>query len=436
MLWFELTVILALTVCNGVFASAEIAMLSVRKTRLQELADAGSSAARAALQLRRTPETLLATIQIGITVIGASTAVFGGAQLEDPLEAFFVRLGMGTAAGGMAIACVVVLVSYLSLVIGELVPKSLALRSPERVALAVARPLVGLAAVSRPLVWLLTISSNVVLRPFRDRTTFSESRLSPDELQQLLEESAVAGALHPAVGEIASRAIDLARLKAVALMVPVASIATLRADATEDEVLQVLRRSPHARYPVHGAQPRDVIGYVIARDVYDAIVRKRLALRKLVRPILRFPLMTPAIEVLRALQSEKHQLALLTDDSGELAGLITIEDVAEDVLGDILEEHEVPRVLVWRDDDGAAVIALGEAPVHEVVRALDEDLPYDAPATTLAGLLAHLGIAVTEVGQRFTLAPHIEAEVVEVGHASETMKLRLRGRGDEHADLR
>jgi putative hemolysin len=307
----ELGVIVALTLVNGLFTGAEIAMLSVRKTRLESLANQGSTSARAALRLRRAPEALLATIQIGITVIGASTAVFGGARLEEPLAAFFERLGMGSAAGTLAFGLVIIVVSYLSLVLGELVPKSLALRSPERFALAVAPPLVGLSALSRPLVWLLTASSNVVLRPFRDKTTFSESRLAPDELQQLVEESAAAGALHPGAGELASRAIDLARLKVNALMTPRTRIVALDATATADEVLETLRRTPHARYPVFEGDLEKVAGYVLAREIYEAMVSGTFAPPGKLRTVAFFPETTPAIEVLRILQSSKQQLVFI-----------------------------------------------------------------------------------------------------------------------------
>ena len=428
--WSELATVLVLTLFNGVFTGAEIAMLSVRKTRLQELAGEGSGAARAALRLRRAPEALLATIQIGITVIGASTAAFGGARLEAPIAQILSGMGLGSASEGVAFALVIVLVSYLSLVIGELVPKSLALRTPERVALLVARPLVGLSALSRPVVWLLTASSNVILRPFRDRTTFLEGRLSPAELQQLVEESAVAGALHAGAGEIASRAIDLAWLKANALMVPRTEITSIDVDAAEEDVVAVLRAVPHARYPVHESTVEQVIGYVIAREVYGAIVAKRLDLRQLLRPMAFFPENAPAVDVLRSLQASNQQLGLLVDEQGGLVGLITIEDVAEDLLGEILEEDEVPRLRVWQDEAGDAIVAYGDAPLHEVARLVDVDLSGGTSATTIAGLLTERVGRVPGVGDRTMLTPHVEAEVLEA-NPRRVEKVRLRVRREE-----
>lgn len=431
--WLEIGVIVLLTVFNGVFTGAEIAMLSVRKTRLRELADEGHPSARAALRLRKTPEALLATVQIGITVIGATTAVFGGARLEEPLTALLARLGLGSAAGWLAMVIVIGMVSYLSLVLGELVPKSLALRSPERFALWVARPLAGLAAIGRPLVWVLTASSNVILRPFHDRTTFTESRLSPDELQQLVEESAESGALHDSAGEIASRAIDLSRLRVNALMIPRERIVSLEVGASQEEVLRVLRGRPHARYPVHEGSVEKVCGYVLARDVYDGIVSGRLALRELVRPIPFFPTTTPAIDVLRALQASKRQLCLLVDERGGIEGLVTIEDIAEDLFGEILEEHETHRPLAWLEEERESHVALGDAPVHEVSRLIGEDLIDSATATTMAGLLAEKAGRVPEVGERMMVGPRVEAEVLEATER-QVGRMRLQVQGDEDGD--
>src|SRR5262245_47803006 len=175
---------------NAVFAAAEIAILAVRKTRLQELADEGRRAAQAALRLRENPEQFLATIQVGITVLGATAGAIGGATLAEPLTSWFSSLGFGGYAYQFSLTLIIALLSILSIVIGELVPKSLALRGSERLSLILARPLLALSKLARPVVWFLTAASNLLLRPFKDRTTFTEARLSPDELRQLVDEAA------------------------------------------------------------------------------------------------------------------------------------------------------------------------------------------------------------------------------------------------------
>lgn len=367
----ELAIIVALTLINGIFSGAEIAMLSVRKSRLRELADKGSRAAGAALRLRRQPERLLATVQIGVTVIGASTAVFGGARLEAPLQAWLIQMGLPESASStLAFVVVIGLISYLSLVLGELVPKSLALAIPERFALTVAPGLRWVALLAKPLVWLLTASSNLLLRPFKDKTSFGEARLSPQELQQLLEDSATAGALNQAAAEIAVRSLDLAHVQVQALMVPRAQMLSIELDASATHLRGLLKASPHARYPVSSGPDR-FIGYVLAREVAERLFDGTVELAALVRPLPSFPGSMLAVEVLRALQREQQQLGLVLHADGSVAGLITIEDIAEDLIGEILEEHELKRPEVWTTPDGWTH-ALGDAAIHAVNRELTE----------------------------------------------------------------
>src|ERR1041384_6367000 len=177
-------IVFGLLVANGLFAGAEIAVLSVRGTRLKEVIRRRDRRAYAVRALRDKPERFLATVQIAMTTVGPAAAAIGGAQLEHQLEPWFRSIGLGA---GTSLAAVIVLVTFLELVIGELVPKSLALRYSDRYSFIVARPLVALSQLMRPLVWFLTMVSNVFLRLFGDRTTFTEARLSRDELQQLVE---------------------------------------------------------------------------------------------------------------------------------------------------------------------------------------------------------------------------------------------------------
>jgi putative hemolysin len=176
----EIVIIVVLVLVNAVFSGAEIAVVALRKNRIEELAAQGRGSARAVLALRAQPETFLATVQVGITVVGATAAAFGGSSLAERLEPLFAGKGwLAEHAEGVSLAIVVSAVSFLSIVVGELVPKSLALRGAERYALLVSRPLLALSVITKPLVWLLSSSANVLLRPFGDSTTFTEARHSP-----------------------------------------------------------------------------------------------------------------------------------------------------------------------------------------------------------------------------------------------------------------
>lgn len=409
----EVLVIVALSLLNGFFSAAEIALLSVRRTRLEELANEGHRGARAALALRSMPESFLATVQVGITVVGATAGAFGGARLEAPLTRLLERAGLGALAEEVALGLVVALISLLSIVLGELVPKSVALRASERVSTSVARPLLALAWLARPLVWLLTSISNLLLRPFGDQATFTESRLSPDELQQLVEESATAGALSPTAGDIASRAIDLAQLPVNSLLVPRAHVVSVRRGITAEAAWQLLKQQPHSRYPVVERDLDDVEGYVLARElIVQLMERREVDLPAITREVPFFAERTAAVEVLRTLQRKRTALAVVVDEQGMASGIVTIGDITEELLGEVLEEHEKPEDVVLVESPGVALVR-GDTPVHEMNRALGLELPISSDYTTVAGLLIHQAGKILRTGEQLELSPEVVIEVVE-----------------------
>jgi putative hemolysin len=420
----QLAVLLGLTAINAFFSGAEIAILSVRTSRLQELVDGGSRRARSALALRRKPEQFLATVQVGITVVGASAGAFGGVVLEHPVADLLRSLGARDWADRLALALVVGLVSALSIVLGELVPKSLALRSAERFALLAAPALLVLSRVARPVVALLSGASNLLLRPFRDRTTFMESRLSREELLLLVEEAADAGSVDASAGEIAARALDLGDLPVGAAMVPRNAIASIGIDATEGEVRALLAQRPFSRYPVTEGSDDGVVGYVIARDLFAQLLAGRLDLRGALRKVPYFPEHTRAVKVLRALQVSRTHIGIVVDEMGTVSGLVSVEDLAEEVLGEIVAEHETPSCVVEPDGEGA-YLALGSTPVHEVNRELGTDLPTGPGFSTIAGLLLQQERVIPPTGTCIGLPGGIEAEVLEAT-AQRIRRVRLR----------
>jgi len=400
---FEILLILALTLLNGFFSAAETGLLSVRRTRLEELAEQGKRTARVALALKSGPEQFLATVQVGITFVGATASAFGGATLATPLAAWLVTLGVRQGSEQLALAIVVTFVSVLSIVLGELVPKSLALRASERVSLLVARPLQAVAQLARPLVWSLTSLSNLVLRPFKDETTFTESRLSPDELQSLVEEASSTGSLSPTVSDIASRALDLEELPIASLLIPRRTVATLDIGATRDEIWSLMKRRPHARYPVVERDLDAVMGYVTARDVVAQIIDTgQVSLRAALREVPAFGERTPAVDVLRNLQRAQTQLAVIVDEHGMTSGIVTITDIVEELLGDILDEHERPLAQVRRDTDGSFVVR-ADISIQDLNRELKTSLEVSTDYATLSGLLMHASGRIMKPGEKLTV---------------------------------
>ena len=425
----QIVVILALILANGVFAGAEIALLATRRTRIAELAEEGSVGARAALHLRARPERFIATVQVGITVVSATAAALGGATLADDLAGVLARVfGPGALANDLALALVVVAVAFLSIVVGELVPKSLALRSGERYALLMARPMSVLAWLAHPVVWLLTAVSNAVLRPFGDRTTFTETRYTADELQQLVEEAAAQGAVPAAIGEIASRALDLAELRAIDLMVPRREVVFLQSDASPEEVLRAVSDRRHSRMPVIGDGVDDVIGYVSVKDLFAAEPADGSALHRALRRAFFVPETMSALTLLHQMKTRHQPFAIVVDELGALSGIVTLEDVLEELVGEIVSEHHEPEAApIERTDDGGALV-WGSVPVRDVNRALGLHLPEDGDWTTVAGLCNALAAHIPARGERMT-APR--GEVLEVVEATprQVRRVRLVGGG-------
>ncbi|WP_426749012.1 hemolysin family protein [Myxococcus faecalis] len=404
-----------LVLANGVFAGAELAIISIRRTRLKELMEQGSGSAKAVEALRANPERFLATVQIGITVIGATAAAFGGASIANRLAPVLMELGLPeTTADEVALAAVVVFVSFLSLVLGELVPKSLALRASERYGMLIGRPLLGLSWVMRPVVWFLTASSNVVLRLFGDKTNFTESRLSAEELQALVEEAAKQGSLDPKAGEIASRAFEMGELTVGELMVTREQIVALRRHASADEIRQMLLERGHSRMPVFEGSLDNIVGYVIAKDLLAVAWEGNLiVLEDVLRPAFFLVETMRAMDALKELQRRRMQLAIIVDERGGVVGLVTVEDLVEEMVGDILSETETPEELVRRESPAAAVVQ-GSAAIRDVNRELGLELAEDGDYSTVAGLsIALAGGAIPEPGTKLKTKDGLELEVVE-----------------------
>jgi putative hemolysin len=403
-------IVFGLLVANGLFAGAEIAVLSVRGTRLKEFIRRRDRRALAVKSLRDKPERFLATVQIIMTTIGTAAAAFGGAQLEQELEPVFHEIGLGRLA---SLAAVILIVTILEVVIGELVPKSLALRYSDRYSFFVARPLVALSQLMRPPVWFLLQLSNAFLRLFGDRTTFTETRLSRAELQELVEEAAKTGSVDPRASEIASRALGFGEVTVAEVMVPRTRVIALRRGAPPEEVQRVILEQGHSRMPVYDGSIDNIVGYVVARDVLAlAWEHGLIVLEDILRPPHQVPESTRALDLLREMQRRRTQMALVIDDHGGLSGLVTTEDLIEELVGDIMSEDDVPEQFFTREPAGT-ILVQGWAAVRKVNRDLHLDLPVGKDRTTIAGLCMALAQAIPQAGEKLTTDNGTVLEVVE-----------------------
>ncbi len=429
----SILIVVAFLIGNGIFAGTEIAILSVRKTRLREFIRRRDKRALAIKSLRDHPERFLATVQVCITTLGTGASVLGGASLEPQLADELAKVGLGH---GTSMMIVVIMIVFTQLVIGELVPKSLALRYSDRYSFLTARPLLLISLLFRPIIWLLTVCSNFFLRFFGDKTTFTEARLSRDELQQLVEEAAKTGSVDPRASEIASRALGFGEVTVAEVMVPRTRVVALRRGAPADEIQRVILEEGHSRMPVYDGSIDNIVGYVVARDVLALAWEKGLVvLQDILRPPHKVPESTRALDLLNEMQRQRTQMAVVTDEHGGLSGLVTTEDLIEELVGDIMSEDDVPEVFFTREPAGT-ILVQGWASVRKVNRDLHLDLPVGKDRTTIAGLCMSLAQAIPQAGEKLTTDNGTVLEVVE---ASPRRVRRVRihpvARGDLDAEV-
>jgi putative hemolysin len=403
----ELTLIVLAILLNGFFAAAEIALVSARTSRLASLRAAGAAVA---MRLKESPETFLATVQIGITLVGTLASAVGGATAVDALTPVFRDLGFGQAAQPLALGLVVIVLTYLSLILGELAPKAIALRNPEHLAVFVARPIHALSRVSSGVVRILTASTNVVLRVTGLSTEGQAPFTSEEDVRYLVREGAAKGIFEKAEEQLVHNVFEFADTTVREVMVPRPSIRGIDVTTPPSEVPRLVASIGHSRIPVYRNDINHPVGILWLRDLFHAAANGRpIQLLELVHPVVFVPETTKIGAVLRQLQRQHEQLSLVVDEYGSVVGLVTVEDILEEIVGDIGEGHrrDASPALV-RQLDGQLIVD-GLVPIAEIRGA---GVPVaDSPDYTTAagfviaamGAIPAAGRSVTSEGYRWTV---------------------------------
>jgi putative hemolysin len=402
----ELILVGLLILLNGFFAGAEIAVVSARATRLRSLAEEGRRRAAAALRLKDDPDRFLATVQIGVTLVGTLASAVGGVAAIERLEPAVAALPWPWArvvAEPVAVGIVVFTIAYLSLVVGELVPKSLAVRHAETIALWVAPVIEWISRLARPAVSVLTASSRVLLHLLRQKGADPAPFHSLEDLRAIAEEAGRQGLVQE---EILAGAVEFHERDVREVMTPRPRVAALRSDATLDEAVRVIRETGHSRYPVFEGDFDNVIGFVYARDVYDAALAGAEApLAGLVRPALSVPAGKPATALLDEMRTRGVHVALVVDEHGSMEGLVTLEDLLEVIVGEIHDEHRVRIPPVKALGEGRYEVD-GSVKVHELDDEHGLELPQSPSYVTLAGLVLERLGHIPSPGQSVEVDPY------------------------------
>lgn len=397
---FEILFIVLLLIANGVFAMSELAVVASRKTRLQRMAASGDPRANAALELAQQPERFLSTIQIGITLVGILAGAFGGATIAEQLGAKISTLpSLAPYGEAIGLISVVLSITYLSLVIGELVPKRLALNNPERVALVVAGPMRVLARLASPVVSILSVSTSVVLTFLRMRTP-TEPPVTEDEIKLLIQQGTQAGVFEEVEQEIIESVFRLTDRSVEALMTPRIGIVWLDINDPPEKLHRKVAGSSYSRFPVCRGTLDNLLGIVKAKDMLSRCVSgASLDLQADLKQPLFVPESTPAIRALEMFKAARTHLALVIDEYGAVEGLVTTNDILEAIVGDIAPvESEAGKDAVQRED--GSWLMEGAMPVDEFREIFSVGrLPGEERGVyhTLAGfILFHLGRVPSE----------------------------------------
>ncbi|MBA3325110.1 MAG: HlyC/CorC family transporter [Rhodobacteraceae bacterium] len=399
-MFFEIAVVVVLTVLNGLLAMSELAVVSSRQSRLRVLEREGSAGAGAALRLAEDPGRFLSFVQIGITLVGVLSGAYSGATLGARLAERLEGMGLTAAlADTLGVGAVVVAITYLSLIVGELVPKQIALRDPERVAARVAPAMRVLSRVAAPLVWLLDTSGKAVLR-LLGQAGQPQERVTEEEVRSLIAEAESAGVLETEERDMISGVMRLADRTARALMTPRRDVELL--DLKRD--FAVLHRQAietrRSHLPVQDGERDEIVGVLRTKDLFSAMATTDAPdIRDLV---LKTPVVADtsrAIDVLNALRASTVHMALVFDEHGHFEGIITSSDVLEAITGAFQEEGSDEPAFVLRDD--GSFLVSGWMPIDEFAEKIGASVDPDPDYETVAGLVLHKLNRLPEVGESF-----------------------------------
>lgn len=401
--WLDTAIILALIALNGVFAMSELAIVSSRRPRLQAMAKVGKRGARAALDLSADPGRFLSTVQIGITGIGVLAGAFSGEKLGTPLGQYLAAFGLDAQiAQNTGFAIAIVLTTYVSLIIGELVPKQYALRNPEPLAVLLAPPMMQLARATAPLVWLLDRSSNVIFRLFRIDPA-SADHVTVEELQLVVAEASRHGVIEESERAIISGVVRLADRPVREVMTPRTEVDWLDADADLGILREALLETPHTRLPVGQGSVEDIIGCVQARDIMAALFRgEALDLRALMRPVSIVPDQVDAMDALNRLREADVPMLMVHDEYGHFDGIVTPADLLTAIAGEFASDQNLyDHPMLTEREDGSLLVS-GQMPVDALAERLGLTLSEDRDYATVAGFALAVLRRLPEEGEHFT----------------------------------
>ena len=398
MLYVEILTVLVLIAINGFLAMSELAVVSSRPARLRAMVAQGVHGSRRALALASDPGRFLSTVQIGITLVGILAGAVSGATIGARLAAWLTEHGLSRAiAEPVAVGLVVAVITYLSLIAGELVPKHLALRRPEVIACRIAPALTIIAQIASPAVWLLDISSRAVLRVLGQRSQL-QSLVTEEEIRTLVAEAESAGTVEPEERAMIARVMRLGDRSVRAVMTPRPEVDLIDISQDPAAVRQAMLASIHSRFPAYDGDPEEIVGILHAKDVLGAYASgQAVDLRAMVRAAPVIPETADALEVVEVLRASPVHIGLVHDEYGHFQGVATSADILEAIVG-VFRTEEAAEPPIVRRPDGSHLVS-GSMQVEEFAEAFGITLPEQRDYHTVAGLALSIFNRIPEVGE-------------------------------------
>jgi len=391
-LWLELFVIVLLVFVNGFFSCAELAVISIRKSRIAQLVAGGDHRAKIIDRLQQDPHRLLAIVQIGVTVVGSTASAMGGIIAVEYIKPMLQGSSLEILRDGaepISVSFVVVILSYVTLIFGELAPKAIGLQYADSVALYVAKPIDFLARLSGILVSFLTMSSRSVLRPFgisgRD-----QGFITREEIQHIVAEGHEAGTFTESESEYIKNIFDFTHTPVREVMVPRTRMAAIDLEASHDVIVRFIVENQYSRYPVYRGDIEQVEGFIHAKDFLGRMVTEPdFDMESIVRGALFVPEGKKVNDLLKEMQRNRVHMAMVVDEYGGLSGMVTTEDLLEELVGEIEDEHDVgepSRLQAFADGSYLVDALVSVNDLEDLLHvSLGEDLPFD----TVAGMILH-----------------------------------------------
>lgn len=411
----EILLIFFLIILNGLFSMSEIALISARKTRLETAAKKGHSGAQTALELANSPNKFLSTVQIGITLIGILTGIFSGDKITDDVRGFFLQFpSLEPYADSLAVGTVVVVLTFFSLVLGELLPKRIGLNYPESIAKVIALPMQFVSVVAAPFVWLLTTSTDGLLKILMIKPS-ADGKITEEEIKAIIKEGTEGGEVQEIEQDIVERVFHIGDRKVNSLMTHKKHVVFLPVTANKDLVRELMLKELHSVYPVYGENYDDIQGVVNLKNIFANIANENFNLAELMTEAPFIMEQTTAYKALENFKKSGIHYAFVSDEYGDFQGIITLNDILEALVGDASEFYKEDFQLVQRED-GTWMVD-GHYSLHDFLTYFElDDLINDYDVTTVSGLIMTELSFIPKEGQKLQWN-RFELEVLDMDGA-------------------